>query len=220
VGTPAPTSTTFPTSTPITLQGYQGLVKKYITNAQLDITNMSESALRNIMENTLYRQKMLAAVTKDLKPEVQQVWARHILVADEATAKDIVNQLNNGGDFAKLAAQYSTDTSNKDTGGDLGWFSSGQMVAEFEKAAFALKVGEISAPVQTQSGWHVIQSLGNEVRPLDASQFDTLKQTTFQDYLNKLISDDKNIKKLDVWMQVVPGDPTLPPLPTAAPSGQ
>jgi foldase protein PrsA len=89
------------------------------------------------------------------KPE--QVRARHILVADRATADVVEAKLKAGGDFAALAKQYSTDTSSKDKGGELGFFGRGQMVPAFQEAAFALPVGAISAPVKSPFGWHVIQ---------------------------------------------------------------
>jgi foldase protein PrsA len=86
-----------------------------------------------------------------------QVRARHILVADEATADMIEKKLKAGGDFAALAKQYSTDTSTKDKGGELGFFGRGQMVPAFQDAAFALPVGATSAPVKSPFGWHIIQ---------------------------------------------------------------
>lgn len=89
------------------------------------------------------------------KPE--QIRARHILVADRATADTVEAKLKAGGDFAALAKQYSTDTSTKDKGGELGFFGRGQMVPAFQDAAFALPVGAISAPVKSPFGWHVIQ---------------------------------------------------------------
>ena len=86
-----------------------------------------------------------------------QVRARHILVANEATAEQVEAKLKAGGDFAALAKQYSTDTSTKDKGGELGFFGRGQMVPAFQAAAFALPVGAISQPVKSPFGWHVIQ---------------------------------------------------------------
>jgi peptidyl-prolyl cis-trans isomerase C len=83
--------------------------------------------------------------------------ARHILVANEQQAKDIINQLNHGANFATLAKKYSTDGS-KSQGGELGWFSPDQMVPAFSQAVEHLKKGEYTKqPVKSQFGWHVIQ---------------------------------------------------------------
>jgi foldase protein PrsA len=82
--------------------------------------------------------------------------ARHILVADEKTADMIEGKLKAGGNFADLAKQYSTDPSTKDKGGELGFFSAGQMVPAFQSAVAALPVGAISAPVKSPFGWHII----------------------------------------------------------------
>lgn len=90
-------------------------------------------------------------------PPVNEVKARHILVKTKEEAEAIVKQLDGGAKFEDLAAQHTTDPSGKTTGGDLGYFAPGQMVPEFEKAAFALKVGERSLPVKSQFGWHIIE---------------------------------------------------------------
>lgn len=95
----------------------------------------------------------------------EQVSAAHILVDDEATAKDIIVQLNNGSDFAELAREKSTGPSGPN-GGDLGSFGRGQMVPAFEEAAFNMAVGSISvSPVQTQFGWHVLKVTNRTVQP-------------------------------------------------------
>lgn len=87
----------------------------------------------------------------------EEVNARHILVETEAEAKQLIEAVDGGADFAALAAEHSTGPSGKD-GGSLGWFAAEQMVPEFSEAAFALKIGEVTAaPVQTQFGWHVIK---------------------------------------------------------------
>jgi peptidyl-prolyl cis-trans isomerase C len=86
----------------------------------------------------------------------ERVRARHILVQTEKDAKDVLGRLNKGEKFEDIAKQVSLDGS-KDYGGDLGYFSSEEMVPEFSKAAFSLKIGEISAPVKTDYGWHVIK---------------------------------------------------------------
>jgi peptidyl-prolyl cis-trans isomerase C len=90
-------------------------------------------------------------------PDVEEVHARHILVSSEDDAKAIKAQLDAGADFATLAKEKSIEPGAKDSGGDLGYFTQDKMVKPFADAAFALQVGEISNPVQTQFGWHIIK---------------------------------------------------------------
>jgi len=87
--------------------------------------------------------------------QTERVRARHLLVGSEQEAKQIIERLNAGEKFEDVAKKYSLDGS-KEYGGDLGYFTAAEMVPEFSKAAFALKVGEVSAPVKTDFGWHVI----------------------------------------------------------------
>ena len=93
---------------------------------------------------------------KHLKPE-DEVQARHILVETEDKAKEIAEKLKGGADFAQLAKENSKDPGSKDEGGMLGFFGKGQMVPQFEEAAFKLKAGEISGPVKSNFGWHIIK---------------------------------------------------------------
>jgi len=86
----------------------------------------------------------------------QEFNASHILVKTKAEADEIEKELKNGADFAKLAKEKSTGPSGK-SGGELGWFGKGAMVPEFEKAVEELAVGEVSPPVKTQFGWHVVK---------------------------------------------------------------
>lgn len=91
-------------------------------------------------------------------PPTNEVKARHILVKSKEEAETIIKQLDGGADFQKLANEKTQDPSGKTSGGDLGYFGAGQMVPEFEKAAFALEPGAYTKePVQSQFGWHVIK---------------------------------------------------------------
>jgi len=83
--------------------------------------------------------------------------ASHILVASEEEAKDLKDQIDGGADFAELAKANSTDPGSGANGGELGWFTGGQMVPEFDAAVAAMSVGDVSDPVQSQFGWHVIK---------------------------------------------------------------
>ena len=89
---------------------------------------------------------------------VDKVHCAHILVKTEQEAKMILDQLNKGGNFSQIASQKSLCPSGK-RGGDLGIFGRGKMVREFENAAFNLQKGQISQPVKTEFGWHIIKRL-------------------------------------------------------------
>jgi peptidyl-prolyl cis-trans isomerase C len=99
-------------------------------------------------------------------PAEDEVEARHILVESEDKAKEVVEKINKGEDFAKLAEAYSQDPGSKADGGKLGYFAKGQMVKEFEDAAFALKKGEVSKPVKSKFGWHIIKLEDRRTKPL------------------------------------------------------
>jgi len=122
-----------------------------------------------LVQETYLTRKIAAAATEEAiqarykkyvaeNPAEAEVSARHILVATEQKAKEIITQLKGGGDFARLAAENTLDPSGKQSGGDLGFFKKGEMVPEFSEVAFRLKEGETAeAPVKTQFGWHVIK---------------------------------------------------------------
>jgi peptidyl-prolyl cis-trans isomerase C len=124
------------------------------------------------------------------QPGVEEIHARHILVKTEAQAQDIIKQLDNGADFAKLAQKYSTDPGSVN-GGDLGWFKKTDMVPEFANAAFAMKDGQISqTPVHSQFGWHVIQVLGHRVDPAPtlAQVHDKIRNQLIQQGIHNLLT--------------------------------
>ena len=123
--------------------------------------------------------------------------ASHILVDDEDTAKEVQKKLEDGGDFAELAKEYSKDGS-AENGGDLGVFKKGDMVAEFEEAAFALKEGEVSDIVQSQFGYHIIKLKKKTVMP-----FEDAKEQVEEQYMLENAKDvptviDELIKESDI----------------------
>jgi len=123
--------------------------------------------------------------------------ARHILVADEAKAKELIAQIDQGADFQKLAKENSSDGSAAE-GGDLGWFNPGQMVKPFSDAVQQLEVGKYTAtPVKSDFGWHVIKL--EETRPTTPPPYDAVKaqlgplvkQKQFEAHLKDLVSKAK-----------------------------
>lgn len=195
-----------PTATPYTLQGFNDQYQKAVDNYKK--FGFTDAALRKIFEDNLYREKLYAEVTKDVPHILDEVWARHILVADEATAKTVRDLLVKGGDWTALALQYSTDTGSSSKGGDLGWFPRGQMIKAFEDSAFSLKVGEISQPVQTTYGFHVIQVIGHEERPLTADEYKTQTDKFFTDWLAGIRA-KLDVKIFDYYKNRIPVVPTL-----------
>lgn len=111
--------------------------------------------------------RMIETITDGLPEQAEQVHARHILVATEAEALDLHAQIEAGADFAELARLFSLDPHTRPAGGDLGWFPRGQLtMPEIEEAAFLLQPGEISDVVPTLLGYHILQILENDRRPL------------------------------------------------------
>jgi peptidyl-prolyl cis-trans isomerase D len=189
--TQGPTETPGPTSTPLTFQGFQDQKKQFLDSIAKS-AQMSEADFRKMVEATVLRRKLQDALGKEMPTTAEQVDARHILVADYATAAKVEDLLKNGGDFAKLAGEYSTDTSSKDKGGDVGWFAKGQMIPEFENAAFALKVNEISQPITSTYGVHIIQVLGHEQnRQLDATALQQKQSTVVDTWLTDTLKTAK-----------------------------
>ncbi len=208
--TPAPTSTPFPTATPLTAEGYQQRVVSYTVDLN-KFTQLDESALRHIVETELYREKVLQAVTADVPTSEEQILARHILVADQTLALAVLAKFNAGEDWAALAKENSTDTSNKDDGGLLEWFGrDGPMVTEFSTAAFSTTVGAVSQPVQTQFGWHLIQVLDKQNRALSDAALAQNRETAFQAWLQgQRDAAGDQVEIIDGWQRNVPTKPDL-----------
>ncbi|WP_054754944.1 peptidylprolyl isomerase [Piscibacillus salipiscarius] len=120
--------------------------------------------------------------------------ASHILVDEEKTAKEVLTKLENGEEFANLAKEYSKDGSAQN-GGDLGYFSAGKMVKEFEDAAYSLEVGEVSEPVKSQFGWHVIKLTDKreseqELEPYEDMKDQLKEQLTMKQVDNEALKEE------------------------------
>jgi peptidyl-prolyl cis-trans isomerase C len=134
----------------------------------------------------------------------ERVRARHILVQTEKEARDILARLNKGEKFEDIAKQVSLDGS-KDYGGDLGYFSAEEMVPEFSKAAFTLKIGETSEPVKTDYGWHVIKV--EDRKQGGAQPFDQVKAGIKAVLMRKKVQDIVTELRKEAKIEIV--DPDL-----------
>lgn len=206
--TVGPTSTPFPTATPYTEEGFQKVISDI--DEGLIKFGFSTDYYRTFFENQVLQRKLREEIAVDINSTETQVWARHILVADPETANDIIARVQAGDDFAELAVQFSIDTASAVQGGDLGWFGTGQMVAEFEAAAFALNSpGDITlTPVQSSFGYHIIQLVAKQERPLTADQIEAAKETAFQEWLSAA-REEYAVEIFDSWQSRVPDEPNF-----------
>ena len=203
--TAAPT----PTQEPVTLDQYQTNFDNFLA-AVNTVTGVPTDKARQMwydrLRSTLIRQKLVDKLDLPADSTKVLVHAAHILVDTQDEALQVLQRINNGEDFAVVAAEMSRDDSNAYKGGDLGWFGKGQMVQQFEDAAFALKVGEVSGPVQTQFGWHIIKVYDRQELPTTASEQLQQQQQEFSDMVSQWRT-DANLTINDTWQDYVP---TLP----------
>ncbi len=131
-----------------TLEGVKENITSYL---------LTEKLLESRIEITDEEISEYFETNKDYYNQPEQVKANHILVEDAETANEVKQKLNEGADFSELAKEYSIDTSNAESGGDLGYFARGEMVTAFEDVSFAMEIDEVSDPVETEYGFHIIQ---------------------------------------------------------------
>jgi len=188
-------------------QYFQGKEAEFLKS--LKSQGLTVDQVRQEIESQLLSEKIYAKVTSDVKvtdDEVEEYYnkhkadykvaasrdVRHILVAKKALADDIHNKLENGANFAALAKKYSTDPGSKANGGKLT-VRKGETVPEFDKVAFELKKNELSAPVKTQYGYHIIQAL-SDVKPPSQTPLKDVKEQIRQQLLQ-----EKRQKAITDW---------------------
>jgi parvulin-like peptidyl-prolyl isomerase len=193
----------------ITKQQYGGSKARF--EADVKKQGLTDEQARTAIRDELTARKAAAKVTSDVKlsdsdikqyynthksqyvqPESRDV--RHILVAKKALADSLYQQLKGGGNFAKLAKQYSKDPGSAANGGKLT-VSKGQTVPEFDKAAFTLKTGQISQPVHTQYGYHIIQAL-SAVKPATTTSLAKVRAT-----IRQQLEQQRKNDEITKWLQ-------------------
>jgi foldase protein PrsA len=158
------------------------------TNVQIEKLLESEIKITDEEMKTYFDEN------KDTFAQEEQVQASHILVEDEAKAKEVKEKLDAGEDFAELAKEYSTDTGSAESGGDLGFFGKGAMVAEFEDKAFSMKVDEISDPVKSEFGYHIIKV--TDKKEAKEGNFEDSK-----DEIKGILFDEKVATEYSTWLE-------------------
>ncbi len=174
-------------------------------------TGLNNNDIRDYFKMQALREKVRNAVITDTNRTAPFVDARHILVADEATAQSVLTALQDGESFASLAQAVSTDSSAS-SGGELGWAPVSNYVTEFADAVRDAEIGAIVGPVQTQFGYHIIQVRAREDREMSDSELAQAQGTQFDTYLSDLrTADSTNIEIYDTWTNNVPTEPVWVP---------
>ncbi len=165
-------------------------IKNYLAVKELmkDRINITEEEMKDYFSKN-----------KDQFDQKEEVQASHILVEDEETAKKIIKRLEKGENFAELAKEYSTDEMTSKSGGELDPFGKGEKVKEFEKVAFSMKAGEISDPVKTKYGYHIIKVEGKT--KAKKADFEESK-----DDIQSMLFDSKMNNEYSTWLEEIKED--------------
>ncbi len=228
-GTPAAeTPTVAPTPNPEEALSTAEAGFEQYKDVVFDQAHMSMSDYeRLIARPSLAREQINGVLQSQVAQSAEQVWAAHILVDTLDLATELRTQLNDPNvSFEQLAMQNSTDTSTAPNGGDLGWFPRGTMVAPFEDAAFSLPPGQISEPVQSEFGYHLIKVYEyDDDRALTDAQYEAAKTRAVDTWLADRLAEATIESDIDPTPTIVPGseqfepppDAPTPPIPTSTP---
>lgn len=152
----------------------------------LQINGYTEAEMFNAQRDSLTTQRVRDHLMANFAGAVEQVNARHILVRSADAAQAILDRLNNGAGFAQLAAEFSIDSTTRDNGGDLGWFTRSELVdGQLAQVAFDLQPGQIAGPVHSNIGYHIIQTMAIEKRPVEEERLPFLAENVFTSWLEQ-----------------------------------
>ncbi len=147
-------------------------------------TGYTLDSFKLALEEDMLAAQMVDLILQDLPENVEQVHARHILLASEADASFVLEQLAANADFGRLANLYSRDAGTKPDGGDLGWFPRGGLLfPEIESVAFELQPGEVSSIVTSDLGYHIIETLEKAERPLSPNDLRNQQELAVEDWI-------------------------------------
>ncbi|MBN8595219.1 MAG: peptidylprolyl isomerase [Anaerolineae bacterium] len=219
--TPEPTATItpteFPTVPPAPTLNATEQVNEFNTNRDSffsDIrrqTGWSDGDIRNFFELQALRFKLREAVTAEISNSGPFVHVRHILVATETEAQDVLAALNAGESFSELAKAISTDTGSGASGGNLDWAPATNYVKPFQDAVVSGAIGEFLGPIESEFGFHIIQVIAREERELTEDQVDQARDSAFQTFLDDLKeAQAAQTQIFDLWANHVPNEPRSP----------
>lgn len=170
------------------IDGLQATLTNTTWESWLESNQYTEDELRQALANSIITNRVRDDVIAQLGEAVEHVHARHILVATEAEAQDVLDRLAAGEDFAELAGEVSLDVTTRDFGGDLGWFIREELLdVTLAETAFSIGAGEIAGPVVTRLGYHILQTLEKEERVIEPERMPLLVENVFNRWLEEAI---------------------------------
>ncbi len=162
----------------------QALAQTSDWDSYLNMNGYTPDEMVAAQRNVLLTQRVQEVLFADLTGSVNQVHARHIVVRTETDAVNLLNQLQQGADFAQLASEFSIDLTTRDRGGDLGWFTSDELLDKrLADVAFSLQPGAIAGPISTRIGYHIIQTLEIAERPVEPERMALLMRNIYMTWL-------------------------------------
>lgn len=207
--TPQPTSTLIPTLNPTErAEQFNERVDSAFASVQSS-AGVSREAVQAYFEMKALRDKVAEAVLADtMETTHTEVLLRHILVATEAEAQDVLTALQAGESFAELARAVSTDTGSAANGGEYDWAPSSNYVGPFAEAAETAEIGEFYGPVETDFGYHIIQVRGRREAPMNEVEIELARDEEFETYLDTL-RDEQDVQTFSIWASNVPSEPVF-----------
>ncbi len=183
---------------------------------------LSLAELRYFLESELYAEKLVGVISSPTATTVQRAHARHNVLPDEATARQVLAKLKAGDDWSKLVAQYTLEKGDTETGGDHGWVDQGILSPEIDTVVFSIPVGSVSEPVKTSSGWQIFQVLERENHTLTPAELDEARHQALVTWAtnqgNALTPEGKPVVEIyDFWQDNIPTDPVLALASTTSP---
>lgn len=155
----------------------------------LNLNGYTEDEIFEAQRDLLITQRVRDVLMEPFMGDVLQVNARHIVVRTLEEAEEVLDRLEQGEGFATLAAEYSIDSTSRDFGGNLGWFTRNELLQpELEQVAFELEPGQMAGPVQTSLGYHILQTMEKEERPVEQERLSVLSESVFNSWLEELRS--------------------------------
>ncbi len=204
-----PTTTKVPTATPFTEAAFQKYYALYIANIERQTGINAEEFLERV-RSELYIQKVRNAVMADVTRTEEQVHLAQIVVADEAAAVATLARLVRGASWNVIVKEVSTDAASKDQGGDIGWIPMSDTPTDLEKAAFALKAGELSQVIQIGANtWVILKVLEKGPRPMSPEKYAAAQNAAYQEWLNGIRNDTTVVDKKGMPEEMIPSKPTI-----------